>query len=124
TWPAKPLLAIIPREAGSIADLVPRVVFEQLSRHLGQTIVVENRTGAGGTIAAGFVAKSDPDGYTLLVHSVAHAIAPSLYPKLSYDPARDFAAVIPLGISPNVLVVSPARGFKTVGDLVVAGKTK
>src|SRR5947207_2061529 len=124
TWPAKSLRAIVPTEAGSIADLVPRVVFEQLSRQLGQTIVVENRTGAGGTIAAAFVAKSDADGYTLLVHSVAHTIAPSLYPKLSYDPARDFAAVIPLGISPNVLVVSPARGFKTVADLVAAARAK
>ncbi len=85
---------------------------------------MENRTGAGGTIAAAFVAKSDADGYTFLVHSVAHTIAPSLYPNLSYDPARDFAAVIPLGISPNVLVVSPAKGFKNVGDLVVAGKAK
>jgi tripartite-type tricarboxylate transporter receptor subunit TctC len=124
TWPAKPLRAIVPTEAGSIADLVPRVVFEQLSPQLGQSIIVENRTGAGGTIAAGFVAKSDPDGDTFLVHSGAHTIAPSLYPKLSYDPARDFAAVIPLGISPNVLVVSPAKGFKKVGDLVVAGKAK
>jgi tripartite-type tricarboxylate transporter receptor subunit TctC len=124
TWPAKPLRAIAPTEAGSIADLVPRVVFEQLSRQLGQTIVVENRTGAGGTIAAAFVAKSDADGYTFLVHSNAHTIAPSLYPKLSYDPARDFAAVIPLGISPNVLVVSPAKGFTTVSDLVAAAKAK
>jgi tripartite-type tricarboxylate transporter receptor subunit TctC len=124
TWPAKRLLAIVPTDAGSIADLVPRVVADQLSRQLGQTIIVENRTGAGGTIAAGFVAKSDPDGHTFLVHSNAHAIAPSLYPKLSYDPARDFAAVIPLGISPNVLVVAPGRGFKTAGDLVSAGKTK
>ena len=120
--PAKPLRAIVPTEAGSIADLVPRVVFEQLSRQLGQSIVVENRTGAGGTIAAAFVAKSDADGYTFLVHSVAHTIAPSLYPNLSYDSARDFAAVIPLGTSPLVLVVSPAKGFKKVGDLVAAAK--
>ncbi len=85
---------------------------------------MENRTGAGGTIAAAFVAKSDADGYTFLVHSVAHTIAPSLYPKLSYEPARDFAAIIPLGVSPNVLVVSPAKGFKNIGDLVAAGKAK
>jgi tripartite-type tricarboxylate transporter receptor subunit TctC len=124
TWPAKPLRAIVPTEAGSIADLVPRVVFEPLARQLNQTIVVENRTGAGGTIAAAFVAKSGADGYTFLVHSVAHTIAPSLYPNLSYDPARDFAAVIPLGISPNVLVVSPAKDFKKLGDLVAAGKAK
>src|SRR5260370_24449041 len=124
TWPAKPLRAIGPVEAGSIADLVPRVVFDRLSRQLGQSIVVENRTGAGGTIAAAFVATSSADGYTFLVHSVAHTIAPSLYPKLSYEPARDFAAIIPLGVSPNVLVVSPAKGFKNIGDLVAAGKAK
>ena len=110
--------------SGSTTDIVPRVVFEQLSPQLGQSIVVENRAGAGGTIGAGFVAKADPDGYTILVHWSAHTIAPSLYPNLSYDPARDFAAVIPLGISPSVLVVSPAKGFKTVGDLVAAAKAK
>jgi tripartite-type tricarboxylate transporter receptor subunit TctC len=123
-WPAKSLRAIVPYGAGSSTDIVPRVVFDELSRQLGQSIVVENRTGAGGTIGAAFVAKADADGYTILVNSSAHAIAPSLYPNLSYDPARDFAAVIPLGSSPNVLVVSPDKGFKTVGDLVAAAKAK
>ena len=94
------------------------MVFEQLSTQLGQSIVVENRPGAGATIGAGLVARADPDGYTLLVNSSAHAIAPSLYTTLSYHPARDFAAVVPLGITPFVLVVPPARGFKTVRDLV------
>ena len=123
-WPMKPLRAVVPVAAGSSTDIVPRVVFEQLSSQLGQPIVVENRTGAGGTIGTAFVAKSDPDGYTVLASGSAHTIAPSLYPKLSYHPARDFVAVAALGISPNVLVVSPARGFKTVGDLVAAGKAK
>lgn len=123
-WPTKPLRAIVPVAAGSSTDIIPRVVFEQLSSQLGQTIVVENRTGAGGTIGAAFVAKSDPDGYTMLASGSAHTISPSLYPHLSYHPARDFAAVIPLGISPNALVVSPAKGFKTVGDLVAAGKAR
>ena len=123
-WPARLLRAIVPLGAGSTTDIVPRVVFEQLSQQLGQTIVVENRTGAGGTIGAAAVAKADPDGYTFLVHSNAHTIAPSLYPNLSYHPARDFAAVISLGTSPNVLVVSPAKGFKTIGDLVAAAKAK
>ena len=114
----------MPVAAGSTTDIIPRVVFEQLSPQLGQTIVVENRTGAGGTIGTAFVAKADPDGYTVLVHGSAHTIAPSLYANLSYHPARDFAAVVPLGISPSVLVVSPAKGFKTVGDLVAAAKAK
>src|SRR5215218_3964190 len=94
TWPTKTLRAIVPVGAGSTTDIVPRFVFEQLSQQLGQTIVVENRTGAGGTIGAAAVAKADADGYTFLVHSNAHTIAPSLYPNLNYHPARDFAAVI------------------------------
>ena len=114
TWPTKPLRVIVPVAAGSTTDIIPRVVFEQLSPQLGQTIVVENRTGAGGTIGAAFVAKADPDGYTILAHGSAHTIAPSLYPNLSYHPARDFAAVVPFGISPSVLIVSPAKGFKAV----------
>jgi tripartite-type tricarboxylate transporter receptor subunit TctC len=123
-WPTKSLRAIVPYGAGSTTDIIPRLVFEQVSQQLGQAIVVENRAGAGGTIGANFVAKADPDGYTLLVNSSAHIIAPSLYPNLSYDPALDFAAVVPLGTSPNVLVVSPAKGFKSVGDFVAAAKAK
>jgi tripartite-type tricarboxylate transporter receptor subunit TctC len=124
TWPAKPLTAIVPYGAGSTTDIVPRLVFDQLSSQLGQRIVVENHPGAGGTLGAAVVAKSNPDGYTMLVNSSAHTISPSLYPNLSYDPARDFAAVIPLGISANVLVVSPAKGWKTVGDFVAAARAK
>ena len=124
TWPTKPLRVIVPVAAGSTTDIIPRVVFEQLSPQLGQTIVVENRTGAGGTIGAAFVAKADPDGYTILAHGSAHTIAPSLYPNLSYHPARDFAAVVPFGISPSVLIVSPAKGFKAVADLVAAARAK
>jgi tripartite-type tricarboxylate transporter receptor subunit TctC len=123
-WPTKPLRAVVPFAAGSSTDIIPRVVFEQLSQQLGQTIVVENRAGAGGTIGAAFVAKSEPDGYTILASGSAHTISPSLFPNLTYHPARDFAAIVPLGISPNVLVVSPAKGFKTVGDLVAAAKAR
>jgi tripartite-type tricarboxylate transporter receptor subunit TctC len=124
SWPTKPLRAIVPFAAGSSTDIIPRIVFEQLSQQLAQIIVVENRAGAGGTIGATFVSKSEPDGYTILVSGSAHTIAPALYPKLTYHPRQDFAAVVPLGISPNVLVVSPAKGFKTVGDLVAAAKSR
>jgi tripartite-type tricarboxylate transporter receptor subunit TctC len=124
TWPAKPVRAIVPVAAGSSTDIVPRVVFEQLALQLGQPIVVENRSGAGGTIGTAFVARSDPDGYTLLAHGSAHTISPSIYSGLSYDTARDFVAVVPLGISPSVLVVAPAKGFRTVGDLVAAARAK
>jgi tripartite-type tricarboxylate transporter receptor subunit TctC len=123
-WPTRPLRAVVPFAAGSSTDIIPRIVFEQLSQQLGQTIVVENRTGAGGTIGAAFVAKSEPDGYTILASGSAHTIAPAIYPKLTYHPGRDFAAVVPLGISPNLLVIAPARGFRTVGDLVAAAKAK
>jgi tripartite-type tricarboxylate transporter receptor subunit TctC len=123
-WPTKPLKAIVPIAAGSVVDIVPRVVFEQLSTQLGQSIIVENRPGGGQTIGAGAVAKSEPDGYTLLVNSSAHAIAPALHANLNYHPARDFAAVVPLGVLPFVLVVPPDRGFKTARDLVAAAKAK
>jgi tripartite-type tricarboxylate transporter receptor subunit TctC len=124
TWPSKPIRAIVPFAAGSTTDIVPRVVFDQLSSQLGQTIVVENRAGAGGSTGSGVVAKAEPDGYTLLAHGSALTIAPALYSNLNFDPARDLAPVIPLGISPNVLVVPPDRGWKTVGDLLAAAKAK
>jgi tripartite-type tricarboxylate transporter receptor subunit TctC len=124
SWPAKPIRAIIPFGAGSATDIVPRIVFDPLSAQLGQPIVVENRPGAGGTVAAAAVAKADPDGYTLLATSSAHTITPAVYANLPYDAAGDFAAVIPFGSLPNVLVVSPAKGFKTIQDLVAAAKAK
>jgi tripartite-type tricarboxylate transporter receptor subunit TctC len=124
TWPGKPLHVIVPFAAGTFTDIVPRIVLEQVSAQIGQPIVVENRPGAGGSIGAGIVAKAAADGYTLLVNSSAQTIAPALYPALSYDPARDFIAVTPLASTPNVLVVSSASGFKTVGDLVKAAKAK
>jgi tripartite-type tricarboxylate transporter receptor subunit TctC len=124
TWPTKSLRAIVPVGAGSTTDIIPRVVFEQLSAQLHQSIVVENRVGAGGTIGSAFVAKAEPDGYTILAHGSALTISPALYPNLGFDPARDLVPVILLGVTPNVLVVSPERGWKTVGDLIAAGKAK
>ena len=124
TWPTKPLRVIVPVAAGSTTDIVPRVVFEQLSTQLGQSIVIENRAGAGTTIGSNLVAKADPDGYTVLVNSSAHTIAPSLYQNLSYHPSRDFAAVIPLGLSPSVLVVPPNRGFGSAVEFVTAARAK
>jgi len=122
-WPARPLHVIVPFGAGTTTDIVPRIVFEQLSIQLGQPIIVENRPGAGATTGANAVAKAEADGYTLLANSSAHSIAPSLYPALSYDASRDFAAVAPLGVVPSVLV-SSAKGFKSASDLVKAAKAK
>ena len=124
TWPSKPIHAIIAFAAGSATDIIPRVVFEPLSAQLGQPIVVENRGGGGTTIAAAMVAKAEPDGYTLLATSSAHTLVPTVYPNASYDTAADFVAVVTLGTSPNVLVVSPSKGFKTAQDLVAAGKAR
>jgi tripartite-type tricarboxylate transporter receptor subunit TctC len=123
-WPTHPLRAVIPLSPGSAADIVPRIVFEQLSARLGQPIVVENRVGASGTIGARAVATATPDGYTLLAHSSAHVIAPSAVANLTYDPIRDFAAVAALGNLPNVLVVAPSAGVKTVQQFVALGKSR
>ena len=123
-WPSKPLRAIIPFTAGSTIDIVARIVLEPLSQQLGQSIVVENRGGAGGTIGAGMVARADPDGYTLLAHSSAHVATPAIYPNAPYDAARDFIAVAALGSSPNILVVAPDKGFKSVQDVVAAARQK
>jgi tripartite-type tricarboxylate transporter receptor subunit TctC len=123
TWPTKPLRVIVPVTAGSAIDIIARTVSDQLSTQLGQPIVVENRTGAGGTIGAAAVAKADPDGYTILVHSSAHAIAPSTFPNLPYDTGRDFSGVMPLANVPLVLVVAPEK-YKSIGELVAAAKAK
>jgi tripartite-type tricarboxylate transporter receptor subunit TctC len=124
SWPSKPIRVIIPFGAGSATDLVPRIVFDQLSPQLGQPIVVENRAGAGGTIGAAAVAKADPDGYTLLAHSNAFSISPSVYANLPYDSVADFAPVIPFGTLPVVLVMSPSKGFASIQDMVAAAKAK
>jgi len=93
-----------------------------MSRNLGQPIIIDNKPGAGGTIGAAQVAKSEPDGYTVLIHSSGHALNPSIYPSLSYDTVKDLTGVTPLAALPNVLVVSPSRGWKSVADLVAAAK--
>ncbi|MBA3507267.1 MAG: tripartite tricarboxylate transporter substrate binding protein [Betaproteobacteria bacterium] len=123
-WPTKPLRAIVPVGAGSSTDIVHRLVLEQLSVQLGQPIVVENRVGAGGTIGSAVVAKSEPDGYTILAHGSALTIAPALYKGLPYHPARDFIAVVPVGISASVLVVSPAKGVSSAAELVAVAKAR
>jgi tripartite-type tricarboxylate transporter receptor subunit TctC len=121
-YPTRQIRAMVPFAAGSSLDIVGRIVMDALSKQLGQTIVIENRGGAGGSIGTASVVKAEPDGHTLLIQASAHSAAPAAYPKLSYDPVRDFSAVIPFGTIPNVTVVHPSRGFKTVNDLVAAAK--
>src|SRR5262245_64114110 len=97
-WPTKQQIrVIVPLGPGSAVDIIPRTVMEEVSRQIGQSIVVENRTGGGGSIGAAAVAKADPDGYTILVHSNAHTIAPAVLGNLSYDVIKDFAGITPLG---------------------------
>ena len=123
-WPSKPVRVIIPFGAGSATDIIPRIVFEPLSAQLGQPIVVENRVGAGGTLGVAAAAAAEADGHTLLAHSNAHTISPAIYSKLPYDPAGDFAGITPFGAVPNVLIISPSKGIKTIQELVAAGKAK
>lgn len=124
TWPSKPIRVVIPFSAGSATDIIPRAVFEQLSVELGQPIIVENRPGGGGTVGVGSVVRAEPDGYTLLANSSAHTIAPWIVANIPYDTANDLAAVIALGKNPNVLVVSPEKGWKTIHDMVAAAKSR
>src|SRR6478672_9045097 len=123
-WPDRTITAVVPFAAGAANDIVGRIVFDQVSKQVNQPIVFENRPGAGGTLGANLVAKSAPNGYTVLVHSSSFASALSLYKTLPYDTFNDFAAVLPLGNSPTVLVVAPSKGFKTVADLIAAAKAK
>lgn len=123
TWPSRPIKAVIPFTAGSTVDIVGRIVLDPLSALLGQPIVVENRGGAGGTIGTAAVGKSDPDGYTLLINASAHSAAPAAYPNAPYDTAKDFSAVASFGSVPNVVVVSPDKGIKTLKEMVAAAKS-
>ena len=107
-----------------LIDTIGRLVSQKLSENLGQQLVVENRTGAGGSLAAGQVASAAPDGYTLLVNSVAHAAIQALYPKLGFDTVRDFAGVSQLTSAPNVLVVAPSLGVRTAGELIAIARQK
>jgi len=122
-WPNRNITVVVPLGAGSASDIISRVVMEQVGRQIGQTVVVENRPGAGSTIGANTVAKSAPDGYTVLVYG-AFTSAQALYSKLPYDTLNDFVPVISLGQQPLVIVSSPAKGYKTLGDLIAAGKAK
>src|ERR1043166_10270614 len=123
-WPSRLIKATIPFGAGSAADVVPRLVFERLSAELGQPIVIENRVGAGGTVGTGALAKSDPDGYSILAHSSALTVAPALFPGLTYDTTKDLAGVLMLGFSANVMIVPNERPWKTIQDFIADARAK
>jgi tripartite-type tricarboxylate transporter receptor subunit TctC len=123
-WPTKPLRIIVPFPAGQSTDILARVTAEQLGKALGQQVIVENRPGAAGSIGADVAAKAAPDGYTLLMVTIStHGIAPALYPKLPYDPLKDFAPIINVGLTPQVLMASLKSGITSVPDLIAKAKT-
>ena len=113
----------MPFSPGSATDLLPRTVFEHVAAKVGQTFIIENRPGGGGAMGVSAVAKADPDGYTVLVHSNALVTAPAIQ-SMPYDPVQDFAGVTPLGNVPLVLVISPDKNIKTLKELVAAAKAK
>src|ERR1700735_5369330 len=120
-WPAKePIKVIVPFTAGSATDIVARVVFNQVSKQIGQAVVVENRGGGGTTIGSAFVAHADPDGYTLLVNSTSHVVVASVYAHLSYNVADDFTALTPLASQP--FVATSSVKYKTMADFVAYGR--
>jgi tripartite-type tricarboxylate transporter receptor subunit TctC len=123
-WPTRSIRVISPFAAGSASDTVGRVVLDQVSQNLGQSVIIEVRPGAGGTLGFANVARADPDGYTLVTSSSSMATESVLHKTLPYDPVRDFVPVALFGIQPNVLVASVQSGFKTVADLVAAAKAK
>jgi tripartite-type tricarboxylate transporter receptor subunit TctC len=123
-WPTKPVRIIVPFAAGSATDLVPRAIFEQVQSQVGQTFIVENRPGGGTTTGTSAVAKSDPDGHTVLVHSNGFVTTPAIQSNVPYDPIKDFSAITPLASVPMVLVISPDKGIKTLKELVAYAKAK
>lgn len=125
TFPNKPIRLVVGFPPGGINDIVARVVGDKLGAALGQPVVIDNKAGAGGTIAADQVAKAKPDGYTLLLGSVSNiAMAPSQYKGLPFDPVKDFSPVALLAAAPNILVVNPAFPVHSVKDLIALAKKK
>jgi tripartite-type tricarboxylate transporter receptor subunit TctC len=118
-WPAKPLRLMVPFPPGGSTDIVARIVAQKMSVALGQPIVIENRGGAGGTLGTAVVAKAPADGYTLVVATTStHVVAPAVYPRLDYDPVKDFASVSLIAVTPYLLVVHPSVPAKNVQELV------
>jgi tripartite-type tricarboxylate transporter receptor subunit TctC len=124
SWPAKPIHVVVPFTAGSATDIIARTVLEQVGRQVGQPAVIESRLGAGGTTASAAVARSDPDGYTILFTSSAYTITPLIQTNLPFDPLRDLAGVTPVANLPNVMVIPADRPFRTLPAMVAAAKAK
>ncbi len=124
-YPAKPVRMIVTAAAGSGPDITARIVGQKLTAALGQSVVIENRPGAGGSIAAELAAKAAPDGYTLVMASAgSHAVSPALYPKLAWDPVRDFVPITIVAVAPNILIVHPSLPVKSVRELIALARAR
>jgi len=125
TWPTRPIRFIVPFAPGGGGDVVGRIIGQRMSEQFGKPLVIDNRAGGGGTLGCELAAKAAPDGYTLLLGNVGPiAVGPALYPKLAYDPVRDFAPVTMIASFPNLLVANPGLPFKTVPELVAYAKSR
>ncbi|MEN9782977.1 MAG: hypothetical protein RJA24_320 [Pseudomonadota bacterium] len=125
TYPTKPIRMVVPSAPGSGPDLIARVVAQKLTESLGKPVVADPRPGAGGSLGAEIVAKSPPDGYTLIMGSAgSHSVNSALYPKLPYDAVKDFAPISLVSTAPNILIVHPSLPVKSVKDLVALARAK
>lgn len=123
-WPSKPVTLIVPFPPGGTTDVLARALGEKLTLSLGQPVIVESKPGAGATLGADYVAKSKPDGYTLLMGAVHHTIATSVYKKLPYDFQKDFAPITTVALVPNVMVVNASTPAKNVAEMVALIKAQ
>ncbi len=123
-YPNKPIRVIVPFAAGSTTDIIARAIADKMGASMGQTLVIDNRGGASGTIGQQMVASAAPDGYTIMIHSSSHTVSPSTFAKLPFDTVADFAGVTPISSTPNVLVISPSKNIKTLPELLAAAKAK
>lgn len=121
-YPSRPIKWVVPFTPGGAMDSMARTLGEKMAQSMGQPVVIENRPGAGGTIGSSMVAKADPDGYTMMIVSIGHAVNPALYPKLSYDGIKSFEPVSLVGIVPNVLVAHSAAKFNSVNELIAQAR--
>jgi tripartite-type tricarboxylate transporter receptor subunit TctC len=122
-YPTKPIRVIVPFAAGSTTDIIARAIADKMSQSMGQTLVIDNRGGASGTIGQQAVATAAPDGYTVMIHSSSHTVSPSTFAKLPFDTVGDFAGVTPISSLPNALVISPTKNIKTLPQLLAAART-
>jgi len=123
-YPVRPVRIIVPYPPGGNADIVGRLIAQKLGERLGQQVVIDNRGGAGGLIGQDIAAKATPDGYTITLVAVSHAVNPSLYKKLPYDSRRDFVPITLAVAVPNLLVVRPSLPVKSVAELIALAKSK